>query len=378
LVRRRSLPCALVAAGVLALCATAAAEPPPSVDARAVFVQDGTTGAVLFTSHARERVPIASITKLMTVLLTLQHAKLDDVVVVPPGAAAIGESTIDLHAGDRLTVRELLEGALIQSANDAAWTLASYVGHGSVPRFVEMMNAKARALGLRDTHYVRPDGLDAPGHVSSARDVTRLARIVMRFSAVREFVRMRTASISGGRTLSTWNDLLGTYPGVIGVKTGHTSQAGWNEVAADRSRGVTLYATILGSPSRYQRDIDLERLLTWARGEYRYVAVISRGETYGTTSAGFGRGSVRLVAPRSVFRAVRVTEPLVQRALVSRTASLPVERGERLGEVALYQHGHLLGRSPLVAARSVSRPDLATRVGWYVRKSVENVWSWVT
>jgi serine-type D-Ala-D-Ala carboxypeptidase (penicillin-binding protein 5/6) len=376
-VKRTGLGCSLVAAGALASCASAAAGPSP-VDARAVFVQDGTTGEVLYESHPHERVPIASITKLMTVLLTLEHAKLDDVVVVPPGAAAIGESTIYLHTGDRLTVRELLEGALIQSANDAAWTLASYVGHGSVPRFVAMMNAKARALGLRDTHFVRPDGLDAPGHVSSARDVTKLARIDMRFSAVREIVRMRTASISGGRTLSTWNDLLGAYPGVIGVKTGHTSQAGWNEVAADRSRGVTLYATILGSPSRYQRDVDLERLLTWARGQYRYVPVISRGATYATTPAGFGRGTVRLVAPRSVFRAVRVTDPLVQRALVSRTASLPVERGERLGEVAVFRHGRLIGRSPLVAARSVSRPGLASRMGWYARKTVENVWGWVT
>jgi serine-type D-Ala-D-Ala carboxypeptidase (penicillin-binding protein 5/6) len=376
-VRLRGLPCSLVVAGALVLCATAAAGP-PQVDARAVYVQDGTTGEVLYASQEHERVPIASITKLMTVLVTLQHARLDDVVVVSPEAAAIGESTIELHAGDRLTVRELLEGALIQSANDAAWALASYVGHGSVPRFVSMMNARARALGLRDTHFVRPDGLDAPGHVSSARDVTRLARIAMRRPIVRKIVRMRTASISGGRTLSTWNDLLGVYPGVIGVKTGHTSLAGWNEVAADRWHDMTLFATILGSPSRYQRDADLERLLTWARGQYRYLPVVSRGAAYATTSTAFGRGTVRLVAPRSVYRAVRLADPVVQRTVVDRTASLPVERGDRLGEVALYQHGRLLARSPLVAARSVSRPGVVSRVGWYVRKTVENVWGWVT
>jgi len=376
-VRLRGLPCSLVVAGALLLCATAAAGP-PQVDARAVYVQDGTTGGVLYASHEHESVPIASITKLMTVLVTLRHARLDDVVVVSPEAAAIGESTIELHAGDRLTVRELLEGALIQSANDAAWALASYVGHGSVPRFVGMMNAKARALGLHDTHFARPDGLDAPGHVSSARDVTRLARVAMRHPIVRKIVRMRTASISGGRTLSTWNDLLGVYPGVIGVKTGHTSLAGWNEVAADRWHDKTLYATILGSPSRYQRDADLERLLTWARGQYRYLPVVSRGRAYATTSTAFGRGTVRLVAPRSVYRAVRLADPVVQRTAVDRTASLPVEQGDRLGEVAVYQHGRLLARSPLVAARSVSRPGVVSRVGWYARKTVENIWGWVT
>jgi D-alanyl-D-alanine carboxypeptidase (penicillin-binding protein 5/6) len=189
---------------------------------------------------------------------------------------------------------------------------------------------------------------------------------------------MRTASISGGRTLSTWNDLLGVYPGVIGVKTGHTSLAGWNEVAADRWHDMTLYPTILGSPSRYQRDTDLERLLTWARGQYRYLPVLSRGTAYATTSTAFGRGTVRLVAPRSVYRAVRLADPVVQRTVVDRTASLPVDRGDRLGQVELYQHGRLLARSPLVAARSVSRPGVVSRVGWYVRKTVENIWGWVT
>ena len=98
------------------------------------------------------------------------------------------------------------------------------------------MNQRARQLGLRDTHYVRPDGLDATGHVSSARDVTLLARILMHRPLVRQIVRQHAATIAGGRTLHTWNDLLSSYPGIFGVKTGHTSAAGWNEVAAARAR----------------------------------------------------------------------------------------------------------------------------------------------
>src|SRR5205085_11624384 len=107
----------------------------------------------------------------MTVLITLERTRLSDVVTVSPDAAAVGESSAHLRAGERLTVRELLEAALIQSANDAADALADHVGHGSESAFVRMMNARARRLGLHDTHFVRPDGLDAPGHVSSARDV---------------------------------------------------------------------------------------------------------------------------------------------------------------------------------------------------------------
>src|SRR3954451_7607813 len=245
---RRLLP-ALAAALVVAPAAQAGPQPGSvgPIEARAYYVENAATGEVLAARNPDARVPIASITKLMTVLVTLEHAKLSDVVTVPPGAAVVGESTIHVRAGERLTVRDLIRAALIQSANDAAYALALHVGRGDLGRFVAMMNAKAAGLRLRDTHFVRPDGLDAPGHVSSARDVTRLAWIAMRNPFVRATVREQTATIGGGRTLHTWNDLLSTFPHLLGVKTGHTNGAGWSEVAAARGRGTTVYATILGS-----------------------------------------------------------------------------------------------------------------------------------
>ena len=185
----------------------------------------------------------------MTVLVALEHAKLTDEVTVSARGRGRGESSVGLRAGEpRLTVGDLVEAALIQSANDAAYALAAYVGGGDVDAFVREMNAKARKLRLRDTHFVRPDGLDAPGEYSSAADVSRLARIAMRRPAIREVVRRRSGTIAGGRVLHTWNDLLGAFPGLFGVKTGHTGGAGWCEVAAARGRGYTIYATILGQP----------------------------------------------------------------------------------------------------------------------------------
>src|SRR5439155_8993364 len=195
-------------------------------------------------------------------------------------AAEVGESTINLERGERLTVRELIEAALIQSANDAAVALADYVGSGSAARFVAMMNAKARELGLTETHFVNPDGLDTPGHYSSARDVTKLAQIAMHNDFVRSIVRLRVARISG-RVLHTWNDLLATFPGLIGVKTGHTGDAGWSEVAAARGRGVTIYATLLGEPSRGARNSDLAQLLAWGLDQYRVSPVVSASRAYG-------------------------------------------------------------------------------------------------
>ena len=286
------------AASALVLSSPALAGPPP-VQGAAYIVENGATGEVLASAHAQDRRAIASITKLMTVLVTLEHARLDAVATVPEEVTTIGESTIFLREGERIPVRDLIEAALIPSANDAADTLAYYVGHGSQARFVAMMNAKARRLGLRDTHFVRPDGLDAPGHVSSARDVTKLARILMRRPVVRRIVRETSADIEGGRTVYTRNTLLYSYPGLFGVKTGHTDLAGWSEVAAARRSGVTVYATILGSPSEEQRDADLASLLTWGLSQYRRATLIAAGGAYARAATGFDRGTVNLVAAAS-------------------------------------------------------------------------------
>ncbi|MGE5274890.1 MAG: D-alanyl-D-alanine carboxypeptidase family protein [Verrucomicrobiota bacterium] len=347
----------------------------PEVSARAYLVQNGVSGEVLARRHDRERLPIASITKLMTVLVTLQHAKLDDVVTVSRRAAAVGESSIYLQKGDQLTVEELIEAALIQSANDAAVALAEYVG-GSQSAFVAMMNSEAQRLGLHDTHFANPDGLDAPGQYSSAHDVTRLARIAMKNRVIREVVDERTAEISGGRTLNTWNDLLGAYPGVFGVKTGHTSGAGWSEVAAARSHGVTVYATILGSPARDTRNADLAALLTWGLTRYRTVEPIRPGRVYATARAPYGRRALALVASRPATRIVRVDRMLVERVVAPAVVSLPVAEGQKLGEVRVYAGRRLIASSPLVAGRTIAKPGFVSRAGWYAGRTLHHIGSW--
>jgi serine-type D-Ala-D-Ala carboxypeptidase (penicillin-binding protein 5/6) len=372
---RRLLVAVLVA---LALAAPAHAAHPPRVQARAYVVVDGKTGEVLAARNPHARVPIASITKLMTVLLTLDRSKLGDTVSVQPSAAGVGESSIGLRAGERLTVRDLLEGALIQSANDAAYALAAAGGGGDVSRFVRRMNAKARSLRLRDTRYVRPDGLDAPGEYSSAADVTRLARILMHKPAVREIVKQRTADITGGRVLHTWNDLLGTFPGLIGVKTGHTGAAGWCEVAAVRRPGVSVYATILGSPSREQRNADLAALLRWGLSRYRVESVIAEGRTYALAETGYGREPLQLVAASRARRAIRVDRPLRARVVATSAVTLPVRAGQRLGTIRVFDGKRVIASRPLVAARAVSRPSLAARVGFYTRQTAKHIWSWIT
>jgi serine-type D-Ala-D-Ala carboxypeptidase (penicillin-binding protein 5/6) len=367
----------LVALAALALAQPAVAAP-PEVVARSYLVVNGATGEVLAARDAHARVPIASITKLMTVLVALDRARPATPIVVDPQANIVGESSVQLRAGERLSLGDLFKAALIQSANDAAYAIAAGLSRGDVATFVGAMNVKAARLGLRDTHYVRPDGLDAAGHYSSASDVTRLARIAMRKPFVREVVRHRTDVIAGGRRLDTWNDLLGSFPGLIGVKTGHTGGAGWCEVAAARGRGVTIYATILGSPSRAQRNSDLAALLRWGLSRYRVAQVITAGRRYANVETGYGRGPLSLVASSPLRRAVRVGRPLVERVVAAGAVELPVRKGTRLGEVRIFAGRRLVGSTPLVAGRTIERPGALDRAGYYVGRAVAHAWGWVT
>jgi serine-type D-Ala-D-Ala carboxypeptidase (penicillin-binding protein 5/6) len=367
---RRGLLAAL-ASLVLAGAAHAA---PPSVDARAFTVVNASTGEVLASSHARQQLPVASITKLMTVIVALEHLKPYDKVKVTAQAARVGEERIPLHAGQVVSVQDLLEGALIQSANDAADALAAAASGGDIPLFVDWMNEKAQALGLRDTHFVRPDGLDAPGHVSSARDVAVLAQVAMHSPLVGKIVREPTATIENGTVeLHTWNDLLGIFPGLIGVKTGHTDEAGWCEVAAARRPGYTIYAVILGSPTRARRNADLDRLLAWGVSRYTRLTLVGLRPVT-RVALPYGRPAVPVVAARPLVRVVRTGAPITERVLAPSAAALPIRRGQPLGRVEFWTGRTLLGTRQLIAVRSVPRPGAGGRLGWYATRTVKDLW----
>jgi len=365
-----------LAALAFVTAAHAAATPPPPVLARAFIVENPATGEVLAQHEAWMRAPIASITKLMTVIVALDHARWDDVVRVRSDATAVGESTVHLRAGERIRVGDLVKAALIQSANDAAVALADYVGHGDREAFVSMMNEKAQELGLERTHFIRPDGLDVRGHYSTAKDVTTLAEFAMRNPRIRATVHLRNDTILGGRHLHTWNDLLGVFKGLYGVKTGHTGTAGWCEVAAVRRNGVTLYTTVLGSPTRSQRNQDLAALLRWGISRYRPVWLVPPGRVYLQASVGYGKGLIPIVAARQVARAVRIDRPLVERVVAPVALKLPVKLGQHVGQLRVYSGRRLVARAPLIAGRSVAKPGLGGRAGFYAGRTFTHVKDW--
>jgi D-alanyl-D-alanine carboxypeptidase (penicillin-binding protein 5/6) len=352
---------------------TVAGAPPPSVTAAAWYLV-GDDGALLAARNERQRRAIASITKLMTALVVLERAGLSDVVRVGPSAARVGESTIHLRSGEELTVAQLLRGMLVPSANDAAEALALHVGKGSIERFVDLMNAKARELGLTDTRFANPHGLDEAGHVSSARDATLLVRYALGVPFIHDALGRETFSLPGRTVFETTDDLLSSWPPLVAGKTGHTREAGWSQAAAAGGRGATVYGTVLGSDSRSARNDALRDLLRYGLSRYRRVQAIDPSRVYARAETGYGRGDVELVARESSVRTVRVDVPLTERIVAPASVELPIRKGQRLGRVDVYDGRRLVAASALVASEAVSEPGVVGKALWFATRTAENLW----
>src|SRR6266571_1213372 len=222
---------------------------PPALTVHAALLADEATGQVLYERSSRRTLPMASTTKVMTALLTLEHLPQSRMEVVGVEPTKVGEGSIHLRSGERLTVHQLLLALLVKSANDSAVALADAVD-GSEAAFVRDMNRRAAALGLTDTHYVTPYGLDRPGHRTSARDLARLWEVAMRRADFRALGGTRRATIpgpAGSRRFPNRNDLLFTYRWTEGGKTGFTNLARRCLVASARRGGRRLVAVALGS-----------------------------------------------------------------------------------------------------------------------------------
>jgi D-alanyl-D-alanine carboxypeptidase (penicillin-binding protein 5/6) len=361
----------VLAVVALALCPSAPGAA-PAVQARAYVLQSSVDGHTLAARGADDQRSMASITKLMTALVAVERRSLDDVVTVPRSAARVGESSLHLRAGQRVTVRDLLIGTLVPSANDAATALAIVTG-GSLPRFVSLMNARARMLGLTRTHYANPHGLDQPGHVSTARETAVLLREALRKPAIRRYAGMRRARLSDGTVVESTDNLIGGLRGFVAGKTGHTSLAGWSQVAYARVGGVGVTAAVLGSPSEAQRDRDLAALLRFGLSSYRTAKVVDAGRTYATVPVGWGLEPVRLVAPRTIVRPTSVARPLTERVVVPAVAALPIAAGQRLGSVLVLDGSRVVARSPLVSAGARREPGLGGKASWVARRTIDNL-----
>ncbi|MBR3289692.1 MAG: D-alanyl-D-alanine carboxypeptidase [Clostridia bacterium] len=269
---RRFLSAGCVLIGLARWCVAAwgapskAVEPPPidpplsvSVSASSAFLMEAVTGRELYAKDADTPRPMASTTKLMTALIAAETLDSDDTVTATEEAVRVEGSAVGLHAGDTLTVRDLVTGLMLASGNDAANLIALTVS-GSLPAFAERMNERARQIGMENTTFVTPSGLDADGHRSTARDMARLAAEVLQNEWLSEICAMKSATITvSGRqaTLTNHNRLLSLYDGCVGLKTGFTEAAGRCLVSAATRDGVTLIAVTLRAPNDWNDHMTL-------------------------------------------------------------------------------------------------------------------------
>jgi D-alanyl-D-alanine carboxypeptidase (penicillin-binding protein 5/6) len=359
---RRSLAAVLAAA---ALPSSAAAAPPP-VSARAAIVVEAAGGDVLYARNPDVERQIASTTKLMTALVTLEQVDLADVLTAAPYRAAPAESVVGLRAGERLSVADLLRALLLPSANDAAATLATSIA-GSRARFVAMMNARARELKLTHTSYANPIGLDAPGNHSTARDLVTLARVLRRnrfFVDTTDRARLTLHTGARRRTIVNRNLLVARYEYVNGVKTGHTSGAGYVLVGSATRNGVTVLSAVLGEPTEAARDADSLALLNYGLDQYRRVTPVrarQRLAVAGVKDQGDERAV--LVAAKGVGLVTRRGERLAVRVVgVPKQVEGPLPAGSRVGTVEVRRGGQVVTRVALVTAAAVPEPSATERM----------------
>jgi D-alanyl-D-alanine carboxypeptidase len=246
-----------------------APEDAPRLAAASWIVYDDTAGVVLDASSEHEERPMASVTKLMTALVVVRHAALDDVVTVSARADGTGEASIGLVTGEQWTVFELLNAIMVRSANDAAVALAEHVG-GSVEGFAVLMNETAAELEMINSHFVNPHGLDAEGHYSSAADLLTLVHTALREPVLARLMRTKVVTFRPDpdgtpRSAVNTNRLLGAYPGVIGVKTGYTSRAGRVLLAATDIGPRRIITVVMGSEDHFA---DTRLLLEFAAGTF--------------------------------------------------------------------------------------------------------------
>lgn len=253
--------------------------PAPNVTAASWIVFDATDGVVLASRNADERRPMASTTKIMTALIALEESDPETLVTVSNRAADVGEAEIGLIAGEQLPIGSLIDSMIVRSANDAAVAVAEAIG-GDVETFVELMNARAAALGLTRTSFANPHGLDAEGHVSTARDLLRLGLAAManpefRRAAVLTEVSLPPAPDGTARVAQATNDLIQSYEGAIGVKTGFTFQAGLVLVAAAERDGRAIYVVVMGSEGPGAHFSDAAALLDYGFGGHELVRAVA-------------------------------------------------------------------------------------------------------
>lgn len=336
------------------------------LNAKSAILMEQETGNILYESNIDEQLPIASVTKIMTLLLIMEavddgRLTLDDMVTVSENAMSYGGSTMFLETGEQLTVNDMLKGIAVASANDGCVAMAEHIA-GSESAFVDMMNARASELGMKNTHFMNTNGLDEDNHYSSARDVAIMSRELIRHEVIFNYTTIWMDTLRGGKfQLANTNKLIRFYDGATGLKTGSTSKALCCLSATAKRDDMHLIAVVLGAPTSAERFASAKSLLDYGFSNYKVLTHISAGDEVETVKVEKGiEDTLTLVSGKGCGTLVKKGEEnsISTEIKVNEKITAPIEEGQTLGEMIISKDGEVIANIPLNSSHSVKKKGI--------------------
>lgn len=336
------------------------------LNAKSAILMEKSTGNILYESNPDERLPIASVTKVMTMLLIMEAVdsgkiSLDDMVTVSENAMSYGGSTMFLETGEQLTVNDMLKGIAVASANDGCVAMAEHLA-GSESAFVDMMNEKAKKLGMENTHFMNTNGLDEDDHYSSARDVAIMSRELMKHETIFNYTSIWMDTLRGGKfQLANTNKLIRFYDGANGLKTGSTSKALCCLSAAAKRNDMQLIAVVLGAPTSAERFASAKSLLDYGFANYAVNTQITAGDEVQKIAVEKGVDKeVGVVAGDSCSTLVKKGQEdnITKEIKIDETITAPIEAGQKIGTMTISRDGEVIADIDLNASSAVEKKGI--------------------
>jgi len=339
-------------------------------NAKSAILLDQDTGAILYEKNSNDKLPPASITKVMTMLLIMEavdsgQITLEDKVRVSEYAASMGGSQIFLEVGEEMTVHELLKGIAMASGNDASVAMAEYIA-GSEDAFVNKMNEKAKELGLKNTHFVNSNGLPEDNHYSSANDIAIMSRELLKHEIITKYTGVYQDYLRQDTPNPFWlvntNRLVRFYPGLDGLKTGYTNEAKYCLSATAKKDSLRVVAVVMGEPNTKTRNKEVSQLLDFAFSQYKNEVLYQKDQVVTETEISKGKiSNIRLVAPYQIsilMKKGEKVEEYEQILKVKEKAKAPINKGDVLGELQIIKEGKQVQTIPLLAENQVEKANL--------------------
>ena len=343
------------------------------------ILMEQSTGKVLYQKDANSRRPMASVTKIMTMLLAMEaidsgKMTYDDMITGSAYAKSMGGSTIFLDEGEQLSVRDILKGIAVSSGNDAAVAMGEHIA-GSVENFVAMMNNRASELGMNDTHFVNCNGLDVDDHYSSAYDIALMSRELMKHEDIFQFTTIWMDSLRDGKfTLSNTNKLIRFYDGATGLKTGSTDNAKFCISATAKRDNMHLIAVIMAAPTSKERSADASKLLNYGFSNYGLLSCAQKDEVCNSIYIEkSGIDKVDIVCSENLtYLYEKSNAPQIEREIVlNENLAAPMKKCDAAGSIIIKSGGEQIATAPVVVACDVPKRSVAGTFAKLVSKWIE-------